>query len=347
MSEFTCPVPGGSGQGRITLAHGEGGRLTRQLIQRRIRSRFANQFLEPLGDAAVLPPLLGSPVFTTDSYVVSPLFFPGGDIGRLAIFGTVNDLAVSGARPCWISLALILEEGLAEDELDRVLASVRHAADEAGVAVVTGDTKVVPRGAADRLFVTTAGLGERLTPALEGPAQLAVGDCLLVTGPVGRHGMAILAARERLGIEPSPVSDCSSLWPAVAALWQAGVPVRALRDATRGGLAAVLQEWAEASGHTLLLDGDAVPLTPEVRGLSELLGIDPVHVACEGTMVVAVAAEHLDEALRVLRTVPVASETCRVGQVVPRGAAPVTIRRPPGRPQPLDEPLGAPLPRIC
>lgn len=344
---FSCPISGGTDEGRISLAHGEGGRLTRQLIRRRLLPPFDNAFLAPLGDAAVLPPLDGPPVFTTDGFVVSPLFFPGGDIGCLSVFGTTNDLAVAGARPRWLSLGLILEEGLSEDLLGRVLGSVRRAADEVGVQVVTGDTKVVPRGAADQLFITTTGLGERLTPAPEGPRQLTVGDLLVVTGSIGRHGMAVLAAREGLGIEPMPTSDCGALWPAVESLWSAGVTPRAMRDATRGGVAAVLHEWAESCGLTLTLDGPAVPVSPEVRGMSELLGIDPLHVANEGTMVVGIPPERLDAALAALRKISISRDAVVIGKVEARGLSPVTIRRSLGRPQPLDEPLGAPLPRIC
>lgn len=347
MSEFSCPSPANDASNAVTLAHGEGGRLSRQLVRRRVLATLTSRHLAPLGDAAILPPLHGEPVMTTDGFVVSPLFFPGGDIGRLAVFGSTNDLAVSGARPRWLSLAMILEEGVAFETLDRVLASVGKAAAEVGVEVVTGDTKVVPRGAADRLFVTTTGLGERLAPSPIGPERLSIGDVLLVTGPIGRHGMAVLAARESLGIEPSPVSDCASLWPAVQAMWEQGVVPRAMRDATRGGVAAVLHEWAEACGHTLCLDESAIPITPDVRGLSELLGIDPLHVANEGTMLVAVASDQVDHALRVLRSIDVSRNAAVVGRVEPRVVTPVTVRRALGRPQPLDEPLGAPLPRIC
>ena len=341
-----CPIPDASG-GRVMLAHGEGGRLSRQLLRRRILPHFANRHLESLGDATVLPRLDGAPVFTTDGFVVSPLFFPGGDIGCLSVFGTTNDLAVAGAPPRWLSLGLILEEGLPDELLEAVLASIARATREVGVEVVTGDTKVVPRGAVDRLFITTAGLGEQLGWSLGGPRTMAAGDALIVSGPVGRHGFAVLAARENLGIDPLPTSDCGSLWPAVEALAAAGASVRCLRDATRGGVAAVLQEWAEASGLTMALDGSAIPVTAEVRGLSELLGIDPLHVANEGTMVAAVPATSIEVVLAVLRNVPITRGAVIAGRVEPRGFTPVTIRGALGRPRPLDEPLGAPLPRIC
>lgn len=341
-----CPVPDFGG-GRVMLAHGEGGRLSRQLVRRQILNRFANRHLEPLGDAAVLPPLDGPPVFTTDGFVVSPLFFPGGDIGCLSVYGTTNDLAVAGARPRWLSLGLILEEGLPDELLERVLSSVSRAAMEVGVQVVTGDTKVVPRGAVDRLFITTSGLGEQLGWPLAGPTKLAVGDALIVTGPVGRHGFAVLSARGGLGIDPLPTSDCGSLWPAVEALAFSHADVRALRDATRGGVAAVLQEWAETSGLTMAIDETALPVTAEIRGLSELLGIDPIHVANEGTMVAAVPAMAVESVLAILRSVRITEKAVAVGRVEPRGFSPVTVRGALGRPRPLDEPLGAPLPRIC
>lgn len=346
-SDLTCPVPDAGGTDCITLAHGEGGRLMRRLIHESILPTVGNEYLAGLNDAAVLPPCQGPLTVTTDSFVVSPLFFPGGDIGSLAVYGTVNDLAMAGARPLWISLALIIEEGLRRDVLQQVLASVARAAEQVGVQVVAGDTKVVPRGAADGLFLNTTGIGEQQTPAPAGPAALKVGDEILVSGPIARHGMAVLAVREGLQFDPAPTSDSASLVAAVDALRNAEIPVRALRDATRGGLGAVLHEWAEAAGHTLSINEDAIPLTPEVRGACEVLGLDPVHVACEGTMVIAIPSGTADAALETLRSVPAAQDAQRIGRVRDRGLAPVVIRRSLGQELPLDEPLGAPLPRIC
>jgi hydrogenase expression/formation protein HypE len=332
---------------RILLAHGEGGRLSRRLVERVILPRLRNPVLAPLGDAALLPAARGRLAFTTDSFVVSPLFFPGGDIGRLAVFGTANDLAMAGARPRWLSLSLILEEGLPLETLERVLDSVAAAAHEAGVQVVAGDTKVVPRGAADGLFVNTAGVGELEAPAPPGPGALVPGDELLVSGPLGQHGIAVLAAREGLGFEPPPHSDCAALYPAVEALRRASVPVRALRDATRGGLAAALHEWADASGRTLLVEENRLPIGAAVRGACELLGLDPLHVAGEGVFAVAVPAGASELAVEALRTTAVAVRAGAVGVVVERRAAPVAVQRALGGAQPLDDPLGAPLPRIC
>lgn len=342
-----CPVLSLPSDGRITLAHGEGGRLTRLLIQKRIVPLFENAFLSPLGDAAALPEVPGPIAFTTDSFVVSPLFFPGGDIGSLAVFGTVNDLAVSGARPLWLSLSLILEEGFPLDTLERVLQSAAAAAQRAEVTIVTGDTKVVPRGMADGLFVTTAGIGSLISPPPAGPAALRPGDELVVSGPIGRHGVAILAAREELDFSPQPVSDCGPLTAAVAALRRDSLPIRALRDATRGGVAAVLQEWAQHSGCTLSIDESKVPVSPQVRGVCELLGLDPLHMANEGTMLIAVEDGAGESTVAALRTLPDCQGAACIGKVMPRGIAPVTVSRALGREQPLDEPLGAPLPRIC
>jgi hydrogenase expression/formation protein HypE len=341
-----CPAPTGVGSETITLAHGEGGRLLRRLLQEQIFPALRSQFLRG-EDAVILPQAHGNLAFTTDSFVVSPLFFPGGDIGTLAVFGTVNDLAVSGARPLWISLALIIEEGLPTVTLDQILQSVAAAAQRAAVTVVTGDTKVVPRGTVDKLFINTAGIGELVLPTMSGPASLAPGDRLIVSGPIGRHGVAVMAAREQFDFRPEPTSDCAPLTPAVAALRTAGVPIKAMRDATRGGVAAVLHEWAVACGQTMAIEERSLPLTTDVRGVCELLGLDPLHVANEGTMVVAVAPEHAQAAITILQTIEVSAGATQIGFVQTRGVAPVLIQRGLGRYQPLDEPLGAPLPRIC
>ncbi len=347
--QLHCPVPIGANADRITLAHGEGGRLMRRLIEDRIlpRLRDVPNGVRPPGDAALLPPMESGLAVTTDSFVVSPLFFPGGDIGRLAVFGTVNDLVVAGAQPLWMTLALIIEEGLPIAVLERVLDSVAEAAIEAGVHVVTGDTKVVPRGAADGLFLNTSGIGRLLEPAPPGPEALRPDDELIVSGPVGRHGIAILAAREQLGLTPPPETDCACLRGPMQALRDAAVPVRAMRDATRGGVTAVLHEWAAACGLTLTIDEAAVPLTPDVRGASELLGLDPLHVANEGTMLVAVPAGSGEAAVEALRRSPVSAAADVIGRVAEKKIAPVTIVRSLGRELPLDEPSGVLLPRIC
>jgi hydrogenase expression/formation protein HypE len=343
----SCPVTASLSTERVMLAHGEGGRLMRQLIHRQIMPVIDNEFLHLAGDAAMLPALRGPLAMTTDSFVVSPLFFPGGDIGSLAIFGTVNDLAVAGARPRWISLALILEEGLEIAVLGRVLTSIAAAAERAGVVVVTGDTKVVPRGAADQLFINTTGIGEVIAKPPAGPDAMEVGDELIVTGPIGCHGMAVMAAREGIDFEPPPRSDSAPLVDAVVALQAAGIPIRAMRDATRGGLGAVLHEWAEASGNTIAIEERLLKVLPEVRGACELLGLDPIHVANEGTMVVAVPQVETRRAIEVLRGVSETTHSVRIGRVEPRGLGAVVVERGTGQLIPLDEPIGAPLPRIC
>jgi hydrogenase expression/formation protein HypE len=342
-----CPSIAPASSDRITLAHGEGGRLMRQLIERQIVPSLDNEYLRMGGDAAQLPPLTGSIAMTTDSFVVSPMFFPGGDIGSLAVYGTVNDLAVSGAHPRWISLAFIIEEGLRLDVLTKVLASVAAAARRAGVRVVTGDTKVVPRGCADRLFINTAGIGEYVAAPPKGPKSLQVGDELIVTGPIGCHGMAVMAAREGIDFDPAPRSDSAPLTDAVIALSEAAIECRAMRDATRGGLGAVLHEWAESSGKSLRIEERLLPIEPEVRGACELLGLDPVHVANEGTMLVAVPAESVDRTLDILRQVKETAAAVRIGSVQLPGIANVVVARCAGQLVPLDEPLGALLPRIC
>ncbi|MEX1095373.1 MAG: hydrogenase expression/formation protein HypE [Planctomycetales bacterium] len=343
---MACPLPDVGDGARIQLAHGEGGRLMRELLARHILPPLSNDDPADAADAAVLPALDGPPVFTTDGYVVSPLFFPGGDIGSLAVYGTCNDLAVAGARPRWMSLGFIIEEEFSLAALDCIVASVAQAARRAGVQVVTGDTKVVPKGAADGLFVSTSGIGERVFE-LPGPATLQPGDALLVSGPIGRHGIAVLAAREKLEFDPPPESDSGPLFPAVAALRDAGVPVKALRDATRGGTCAVLHEWSAACGASILVEWESPLVTPEVRGVCELLGLDPLHIACEGTMVIAIPRKDADAALDALRTVPISANATRIGTVIESRTAPVLIRRTSDRLVPLDEPLGAPLPRIC
>jgi hydrogenase expression/formation protein HypE len=346
--EFGCPVSSAGAGDLITLAHGEGGRLTRQLIQQRILPRLRHVGgIGDLPDAARLPRPGGELAFSTDSFVVSPLFFPGGDIGKLAVYGTANDLAVAGARPLWLSLSLILEEGLPLALLDRVLESTANAADSIGLKIVAGDTKVVPRGAADGLFITTAGVGELINPVPPGPTALQPTDELIVSGPIARHGIAVLAARDQLSVEPLPESDCGPLWPAVESLRRAGIAPRAMRDATRGGVAAVLHEWAGSSGMTLVIDEDRLPVAADIRGVCELLGLDPLHVANEGTMVLAVSREQVATALDALRAVQQTVGAKAVGTVKARTLFPVTVRRLLGREQPLDEPLGAPLPRIC
>ncbi len=347
MWEGCCSIQVSDSDERITLEHGEGGLIARRLIEQKIATRFDNPWLRPLGDAAQMPSIASPLAMTTDSFVVSPLFFPGGDIGSLAIHGTVNDLAVAGARPLWLTLSLIIEEGLPVPVLEQILSSAATAASATGVAIVAGDTKVVPRGAADALFITTAGVGHFVEASFPGPPAFAPGDELIVSGPVGRHGIAVLASRESMRFDPPPQSDSASLVALVESLRAASVPVRALRDATRGGVAAVLHEWATASGHGVRIDETAIPISADVRGVCELLGLDALHVACEGTLVAAVEQGAAETAVKAMRAVSEGTHAARIGAICPRGTTPVVVRRALGADQPLDAPLGAPMPRIC
>jgi hydrogenase expression/formation protein HypE len=298
----SCPISIDPLDDRVTLAHGEGARLTRRLIAEHIVPRFGNPALNLLGDAAFVEMLGNRLAVTTDSFVVSPLFFPGGDIGSLAVFGTVNDLAVSGASPVCLTLSLILEEGLPLKVLDCVLDSVAAAARRCGVPIVAGDTKVVPRGSADALFISTTGIGVLAEPVPPGPQAIQPGDAVIASGPVGQHGIAVMAARERLQFDPPPSSDSAPLHELTAALQKhLGTGLRAMRDATRGGVSAVLHEWSIASGLTLHIDEAAVPVTAEIRAACELLGLEPLYVASEGTMLVAVEPALVEAALSILR----------------------------------------------
>jgi hydrogenase expression/formation protein HypE len=337
-----------SAQERMTLAHGEGARATRELITSRILTRFDNQHLNQLADAAELRVATDRIAMTTDSFVVSPLIFPGGDIGSMAVYGTVNDLAVSGAIPRWLSLALIIEEGLPFSVFDTILDSIAAAAKRCHVMIVTGDTKVVPAGTADGLFINTTGIGELDAAVIGGPRTIREGDSLIVSGPIGRHGIAVLSAREELALDPPPVSDCAPLFDAVSCLRQnVGESVRAIRDATRGGISAVLHEWASDCHLTMQVDEAKIPITDDVRGASELLGLDPLYIANEGTMMIAVDSAAEANALAALRSVPETQNAAVIGRVTQRKISAVTIQRMLGGEQPVDEPSGALLPRIC
>ena len=349
--ETTCPVPRVPGA-RVLLAHGGGGRLTQRLIEDVFLPAFGNPALLARHDGAVLDlpaAAPGSPrlAMSTASYVVQPLFFPGGDIGRLAVFGTVNDLAMCGARPLWLSAGFILEEGLQLDDLHRVVDSMRAAAQVAGVLLVTGDTKVVDRGKGDGIFVNTAGIGvvEATEPLC--PAAVRPGDRILLSGDVGRHGIAILAARESLGFESELESDCAPLSEPVLDLIREGVRVHCLRDLTRGGLGAALVEIAEASRLRLMLDERAVPVRSDVTAACEILGLDPLYVANEGRFVAFVDAEDAERALAILRRHAVSRNACRIGSVGEATDGLVTMQTRLGSTRVVDLPSGEQLPRIC
>lgn len=349
MNGLACPLPHHLPE-RVLLAHGGGGRLMRRLISDVLAPALAQPQLDIHHDAALLtlPGLVGRRLaFTTDSYVVKPLFFPGGDIGSLAVNGTVNDLAMRGARPLYLSVALILEEGLPLEDLRRVATSLGEAARTAGVALVTGDTKVVDKGKGDGLFVNTAGVGILEHDVLLGPAQVRPGDRLLVSGDLGRHGIAILSARESLGFETSLTSDCAPLWPAVQALLEAGLALRCLRDLTRGGLGAALNEIAVDGGVAMGLDEAAVPVRTDVASACELLGLDPLYVANEGRFLAVVAPSDAARALELLRRQAVSADAALVGDVRSGPAGLVSVRTRLGSSRVLDLPSGEQLPRIC
>ncbi|WP_219415778.1 hydrogenase expression/formation protein HypE [Pseudonocardia nigra] len=328
----------------ITMAHGAGGKASATLVDALFRPAFANPVLDRLTDAAVLP---GGLALTTDAYVVKPLRFPGGSIGTLAVHGTVNDLAVSGARPLGLSAAFVLEEGLAVETLRAEVEAAARAAEDAGVAIVTGDTKVVERGKADGMYVVTSGIGRVELSGLD-PAGLRPGDRVLCSGYVGDHGTAIMLARGDLDLEADVASDTRSLWPFASALGAAaGDGLRVMRDATRGGVATVLNELAMASDVGVVVHESAVPVRPVVHGACELLGLDPLYVANEGVLVAVVAPEVADAALAALGDLPGGEHAAVIGEVAAEPPGMVLVRTGIGGHRILDLLIGDPLPRIC
>lgn len=330
------------------MGHGGGGRLTQELLDRIFRPAFAHPALAAQHDGALLRLPDGARLaFTTDAYVVSPLFFPGGDIGTLAVNGTVNDLAMCGARPLWLSAAFILEEGLAMTVVERVTASMRAAAVAADVAIVTGDTKVVERGKGDGLYVTTAGVGVIETALTVAPGSIRAGDAVVLSGDLGRHGMAIMATRAGLEFESGIESDCAPLSAAVQALLAAGLEVHCLRDLTRGGLATALVELAEAAGVALAIDGARVPVPEQVRGACELLGLDPLYVANEGRFICVLPEAQAERAVEILRRTAPGGPAVVLGRVRAGPAGEVTQRSVIGAERFVDRLSGEQLPRIC
>ena len=333
---------------RITLAHGAGGKATHTLIDALFLEAFRNPLLEKLEDQAVLGIGGARIAFTTDSYVVSPIFFPGGDIGDLAVNGTVNDLAMSGARPLYLSCGFILEEGFPVADLQRIAASMAAAAQRAGVSIVTGDTKVVQRGKADGCYINTAGVGVVEQPVELGAHLCRPGDAIIVSGPIGDHGVTVMLARGELDIESDVTSDTAPLHDLVAGLLDA-VPggVRAMRDATRGGVATILNEMAKASNVAIIVDEDAVPVRHEVNGACEILGIDPLYVACEGRFVAVVDGGVADAAVAALRAQPGGEGAAVIGRVKDDPPGLVLLKTSFGGTRIVDMLVGDPLPRIC
>lgn len=336
----------------VTLAHGSGGRAMRDLIEDVFVREFDSPILSALQDQAQIPlAQLGQVgdrlALTTDSFVVDPLFFPGGDIGKLAVNGTINDLAAGGAKPLYLTCAVIIEEGLEVEVLRRVSASIKAAADAAGVVIVTGDTKVVGRGAADKLFINTTGVGVVPCGVLIGAERARPGDHVLVNGFIGDHGAAIVDARGQFRLQNTIESDCQPLHGLVHAMLGVCPGIRCLRDATRGGVAGVLNEFAEQSRVAIRLQEGTLPLRSEVRGMCELLGLDPLYLANEGKLVAVVPSQDSEAVLAAMRAHPAGAGSVRIGEVLDKPTGRVTLSTAFGGERIVDVPFGEQLPRIC
>ena len=345
-SVFACPLPLNE-SARVLLGHGSGGRMSADLIHRFFLPRFSNPYLDRLDDQAVVEIAGQRLAFTTDSFVVRPLFFPGGDIGRLAVNGTVNDLAMAGARPLFLSAGFILEEGLPLDDLAVVLDSMRAACQEAGVLLVTGDTKVVDKGSGDQCFINTAGIGVLEHPWLLSADQARPGDRVILSGTVGDHGMAVMSRREGLEFETTIESDTAPLNGLVAAMLAVASEIRCLRDPTRGGLASPLNELALASGVGIEVDEERVLVRPAVLAACELLGLDPLYVANEGKLVAIVGAGQAAAVVDRMRLHPLGADACVIGTVTEHHPKMVVMRTGVGGTRVVDLHPGEILPRIC
>ncbi len=335
---------------RVMIAHGGGGELMGQFIREHLVQPLQNPTLDALTDGAILNNPGGRLVLTTDSYVVTPLEFPGGDIGRIAVAGTVNDLAVMGAEPLALSLGLILEEGLALERLDRIMRSIAKTAQEAGVSIVTGDTKVIERRSATAepgMFINTAGVGTQRAGLILGLDRIAPDDVILINGPIAEHGLAVMSVREGLEFGTQLRSDVAPLANLVRTLLASGANVKFMRDATRGGLAGVLADIAEHTGHTVEIDEEQVPVTTTARHAAEMLGLDPLTVANEGKCVMVVAADDAQRALTACRECATGKKTIRIGRVVAREPALVELMTIAGGRRVVQRPYGEELPRIC
>jgi hydrogenase expression/formation protein HypE len=346
LEQFACPVTLPA-QDKVLLGHGSGGRLSTELLQRVFMPAFQSLALDSLNDQALVDVDGVRLAFTTDSFVVNPLFFPGGDIGSLAVYGTINDLAMGGAEPLFLSAAFILEEGLLLATLEHVVASFSRAAQEAGVAVITGDTKVVEKGKGDGLFINTSGIG-RVPPGINLSAdQARPGDCILLSGSIGEHGIAILSQRQGLEFESPIRSDCAPLHRLVAAMLAASPAIRCMRDPTRGGVSSALNEIAAQSRVGMELEESAIPIQEAVRGACELLGLDPLYVANEGKLVAIVDAAQAERILAAMRAHPLGQQARIIGRVTESNPGLVMMRTPLGTTRIVDMLSGDQLPRIC
>lgn len=347
MNSVTCPF-NNSAETVITLAHGSGGKLTSQLIQSIFLPAFRNDHLEGLHDGAFLTLSSNDIVFTTDSYVVQPIFFPGGDIGKLAVTGTLNDLAMCGAKPAFLSCSFIIEEGFSQADLRKIVDSMKYEADREGVKIVTGDTKVIERSSGTNIFINTSGIGIRMNKNTIAPQSIQNGDLILISGDIGRHGMAVMAERENLIFTSSLMSDCASLVPMVEALISEGIELHCLRDLTRGGLATALVELAEAACVDLRVNEEAICVSESVESACELLGIDPLYVANEGRMVAFVPRKDGEKALALMRRFQDGVEAEVIGEVIDCSSHPRAILMNPfGTQRYLYRLVGDQLPRIC
>jgi len=336
-----------SSSDRILLAHGSGGELSHELVSSIFARTFDNPVLHPLDDSAVISVAGARWAFTTDSYVVTPIFFPGGDIGKLAVCGTVNDLSMSGARPLFLSSGFIIEEGFSVSDLKKIVGSMQKTASEAGVQIATGDTKVVNRGGADGIFINTAGIGLIPPGIMISGSNARSGDQVLLSGPIGDHGVAILSAREGLQFSTALESDCAPLNGLVAKMIAASPEIRCLRDPTRGGLASTLNELARQSGVGIWVEENRIPVKEEVRGACELLGFEPWNLANEGKLVAIVSSEAAEVVLNAMRAHPLGRGAIRIGEVRKEPPGKVLLRTSIGSTRILDMMVGEPLPRIC
>ncbi len=328
----------------ITLAHGNGGEENNELIEGIFYKHLKNDYLKKSEDASLIDG--GRLAFTTDSFTISPLFFSGGDIGKLSICGTCNDLAMMGASPKYVTLAMMIEEGFAIKTLDKIVRSIKKELEICGAVVVAGDTKVVPRGSVDKLFINTSGVGVIELESISA-SNLSIGDAIVVSRDIGAHGATIYANREGIDIQSTLKSDCASLWPMVEALKDAGIKPKEMRDATRGGLAAVLNEWAKASNVCIEIDEESIPICDEVKGICELLGFEPTALANEGTFVLALEPKNVDKAVQVLKSFPQNEHCTYIGRVTDEYKKKVTLSSQWGSKRFLDMPTGELLPRIC
>ncbi len=329
----------------ITLDYGSGGKKTSALIAERILPVLQNDALSELGDGAVIDGA-GQLVFSTDSFVVSPYFFPGGDIGKLSVCGTVNDVSMAGGEPKYLSLSFIIEEGFPVQDLEKILASIRKTADEVGVQVVTGDTKVVERGHGDGIYINTSGIGFLKTPGLS-PKKIREGDAVLVSGPIGNHGTAVMLARNDFQMEADIRSDCAPLAEPALALGTLGEDLRVMRDPTRGGLGTTLNEFIEDGRFGIELTEKEIPVEPAVNMVCEMLGLDPLYCACEGRLIAVVAPERAEEALKIMQDCPVSAGARIIGKVTADHPGRVVVRTPFGGGRIISKLSGAQLPRIC